>query len=140
MQRAEDSRPPGGDWIAKLKDDLQATLKFWIGRRRKKGRAITTVKDDLQSTVNDRALFQAFTELVAENEKWIAEHEGLFFCQFVLRAYVARVALGMSLRAPHLGWALRMATRSTMTSGLTPSGLVRGRRDKSRKASTPPLL
>src|SRR5205823_5806823 len=46
----------------------------------------------------------------------------------------------ISLRAPHRGWALRIATRSTMTSGLTPSGLVRGRRDRSRSASTPPLL
>src|SRR5437764_11799049 len=33
-----------------------------------------------------------------------------------------------------------MATRSTMTSGLTPNGLVRGRRDRSRTASTPALL
>src|SRR5437762_12981431 len=33
-----------------------------------------------------------------------------------------------------------MATRSTMTSGLTPNGLVRGRRDRSRTASTPALV
>ena len=57
--------------------------------------AIMKVKDDLQTTVNDRAVFQGFSDLVRENEAWIGAHEGMFFCNFVVRAYVAKVALGV---------------------------------------------
>ncbi len=56
---------------------------------------IAKVKNDLQSTVNDRAVFQGFNEVVRDNQSWIGEHQGGWFCQFVLRAYVARVALGI---------------------------------------------
>src|SRR5437016_787011 len=68
-----------------------------LGKREWDGwvRRIRKVKGDLQSTVIDRAVFQGFSDVVRENQAWIAEHEGGRFCNFVLRAYIARVALGI---------------------------------------------
>jgi len=66
----------------------KAEWDAWVKRIRK-------AKSDLQSTVMDRAVFQGFSDVVRENQAWIAEHEGGRFCNFVLRAYVARVALGV---------------------------------------------
>jgi hypothetical protein len=57
--------------------------------------AIEQVKVDLQSTINDRAVYQGFNEVVRENEDWIRQHQGLLFYDFVVRSYVARVALGV---------------------------------------------
>jgi len=66
----------------------KAEWDAWVKRIRK-------AKSDLQSTVMDRAVFQGFSDVVRENQAWIAEHEGGRFCNFVLRAYVARVVLGV---------------------------------------------
>src|SRR5260370_23828061 len=57
----------------------------WIGK----------VKSDLQSTVDDRAIFRAFNEEVRQNQDWIHLHHGQRFYSFVVRSYVARVALGV---------------------------------------------
>jgi hypothetical protein len=59
------------------------------------GTWITKVRDDLQTTVNDRVLFHRFRDVVVENWEWIGDHDGDFFCDFVRRCYVARVALGI---------------------------------------------
>jgi len=44
-------------------------------------------KTIFKNTVNDRALFQGFRELVVQNWGWIGEHDGDFFCDFVRRSY-----------------------------------------------------
>src|SRR5438128_2585839 len=88
-------------WAAKLREDLQATLKFWLSRRRKRATlrlddclwkrwvsAVSNVEKDVQSTAQDRDVFQEFSALVRENESWIAAHNGLFFCRFIASAYV----------------------------------------------------
>jgi hypothetical protein len=56
---------------------------------------IEKVRKDLQSTVNDHAVFEVFRNLVIENSDWIDEHEGGLFVDFVARSYVAKVALGI---------------------------------------------
>ncbi len=56
---------------------------------------ISQVTADVQSTVNDRAIFQAFNEEVRQNQTWIHQHHGQVFYSFVVRCYVARVALGV---------------------------------------------
>jgi len=68
-----------------------------LGKREWDGWAesIMKVKDDLQSTVNDREVFRGFRDVIRENEVWIDAHEGGHFCQFVLRSYVARIVLGV---------------------------------------------
>jgi hypothetical protein len=58
-------------------------------------RSISKVEDDLQATVNDRELFHGFRDVLVENREWIEQHEGVLFCDFVVRSYVARVALGI---------------------------------------------
>lgn len=56
---------------------------------------IEKVKDDLQTTVNDKALFDGFRDVVVENWNWIGENDGDYFCDLVRRSYVAKVALGI---------------------------------------------
>ena len=56
---------------------------------------IERVKSDLQATVNDRAVFHGFGDVVRANEEWIRAHHGGYFCDFVARSYVARSAIGV---------------------------------------------
>jgi len=56
---------------------------------------VRRIKDDLSGTVNDQADFRAFMETVRPNSSWINEHQGGWFCNFVVRCYVARTALGI---------------------------------------------
>lgn len=56
---------------------------------------IATIKDDLSGTVNDQFVSQEFRKLLQENGEWIDEHEGAFFCDFVLRSYVSRAVFGI---------------------------------------------
>jgi len=63
--------------------------------------SVTRVQEDLQSTVNDRAVFAGFKEVVRSNGDWIDAHEGGFFCQFVLRSYIASIALGVRRQLKH---------------------------------------
>jgi hypothetical protein len=62
-----------------------ATWAEWIER----------VKSDLQATVNDRAVFHGFGDVVRANEEWIRAHHGGYFCDLVARGYVARAAMGV---------------------------------------------
>lgn len=114
MQLDETTSHRWAKWLAKVKDDLQATARFWIRRRARRGpmkldenvwrrwaSSITKVEEDVQSTVNDRAAFQGFSDVVRENESWISAHNGMYFCHFVARAYVAMVALGIRR---HVKW------------------------------------
>lgn len=68
-----------------LDEDRWKRWLAWIGK----------VKDDLQSTIDDRAIFGAFNEEVRQNQEWIHRHHGHRFYSFVVRSYVARVALGI---------------------------------------------
>src|SRR6266849_5411110 len=53
---------------------------------------IEKVRIDLKSALVDRTVFRGFSDIVSDNRAWIAEHYGGRFCEFVARAYVARVA------------------------------------------------
>ena len=53
------------------------------------------IKRDLQQTVEDQAVFRAFRTMVVENAEWLDSFEGSYFCHFVSRSYLARVALGV---------------------------------------------
>jgi hypothetical protein len=56
---------------------------------------VQKIKEDLEDTVNDHAVFRSFQRLCAENEAWIDEHEGHLFCSLVFRCYGARALLGV---------------------------------------------
>jgi hypothetical protein len=53
------------------------------------------VRVGVNSAVIDRTVFRGFREVSRENDRWIRDHHGARFCQFIARAYVARVALAV---------------------------------------------
>jgi hypothetical protein len=109
MNAGETAQQQQISWAGKLREDLVATSKFWRSRRKKRPKlcrlddalwkrwatAVSHVERDVQSTAHVRDVFQQFSALVRDNESWIAEHEGLFFCRFIADAYVAKVASGV---------------------------------------------
>jgi hypothetical protein len=73
------------------RNEVRLTTNEWHRWQRE----VSRIKEDLQGTINDRAIFQDFAALVRENGDWIDEHNGGYFTSFVARSYVARVALGV---------------------------------------------
>jgi hypothetical protein len=53
------------------------------------------IHDDLTTTVDDRAMFGQFGELVRANASWIDAHEGGTFLDFVSRQYVRATVMGI---------------------------------------------
>jgi hypothetical protein len=69
----------------KLDDEAWNRWLEWSGR----------VRLDLRLTLTDRDVFRRFSDVVRQNQEWIDDHHGGRFCEFVLRAYVSRVTLGV---------------------------------------------
>ena len=53
---------------------------------------IGSVRIDLRSALTDRIVFRGFNDVVRENELWIGDHYGAWFCEFIVHGYIARVA------------------------------------------------
>ena len=56
---------------------------------------VLRIKEDLQSVVDDHAVFDEFREMVNENGDWIDRNHGQVWVGFVARAYGSHIASGI---------------------------------------------
>ena len=56
---------------------------------------IERIREDLGLLVRDQMIFQKFCDILVANKEWISQNDGEFFCDFVVRSYVARTTMAI---------------------------------------------